>query len=242
MANLAWTGRPRVAPCGLAAARVWLLVAAPAVLYTVLLWLVLHIYPVVLRALAVPRTPRTDTAVFLGGILLVEALAFALLLAWLRHEGRSLADLGWGRSTTASALGLGVAVGLGYAGLTLANPAVGAHAAELSLFKAWGVLIGVAGGTVEEIIFRGFVMSELERWHVSAPAQVLASSVAFAAIHGYSSLWGSLFTAGLGAALAGLYLFGRRSLTPTVLSHGLINLLIEPWLLLWYVSVFGVVR
>ena len=33
--------------------------------------------------------------------------------------------------------------------------------------------------------------------------------------------------------MAGVYLAGGRSLTPAIVSHGIIDLLVEPWLLLY---------
>jgi hypothetical protein len=36
----------------------------------------------------------------------------------------------------------------------------------------------------------------------------------------------------LGVALATTYVIGKRSLTPVIISHALIDILIEPWLLL----------
>ena len=36
----------------------------------------------------------------------------------------------------------------------------------------------------------------------------------------------------LGVALATTYVIGKRSLTPVIISHSLIDVLIEPWLLL----------
>ena len=36
----------------------------------------------------------------------------------------------------------------------------------------------------------------------------------------------------LGIALAMTYVIGKRSLTPVIISHALIDVIIEPWLLL----------
>jgi membrane protease YdiL (CAAX protease family) len=45
-----------------------------------------------------------------------------------------------------------------------------------------------------------------------------------------------LSTAVLGAFLAGIYLLGGRNLGPCIFAHVLINIVIEPWLLLSSVS------
>jgi uncharacterized protein len=68
--------------------------------------------------------------------------------------------------------------------------------------------------------------------------QVLVSGAAFAIAHAYGFVSPATvlitlgFTAVLGVALATTYLVGGRSLTPVILSHALIDIIIEPWLLL----------
>jgi uncharacterized protein len=126
------------------------------------------------------------------------------------------------------ALLLGLVFGLAYAAYTLSNPAIGAHAAELSPLKVWGAGVGCFGGVVEEIVFRGFVLTELDRIRTSVRLQVLVSGVVFGLLHAGFSPAGMMLTFVMGLVLAVVYMLGRRSLTPVALSHAVINLLIEP--------------
>ncbi len=221
----------------------WLRVVIPTVFYNLVL--VLGV-PLTLR-LTAGSDLRTRTSVFLGMVLAAELAALGILVIWLRYRGRSLADLGWGRRVRLGPVGLGIFVALLYAGFTLSSPVFGSNALELSWFKAWGALVGVVGGLVEETVFRGFVMWELDSAGVSPWGQVLASGVLFALIHGgFRLFWldpviltGMSFTLILGLALAGIYLYGGRSLTPPAIGHGLINLLLEPWLMMGLLRLIG---
>ncbi len=220
--------------------RTWILVLTPTVIYNLLLAV---LSPFAFGP-AVPADPRSRTTVFLGLILMAELTVLGLLLGWLRVAGRALADLGWGRPTTRLATVAAIGVALIYSALTLSSPLFGRYAAELSLFKVWGALVGVVGGVVEELVFRGFVITELKEAGLPPVAQAVASALLFSLIHGgYALLRGQLallpglgFTFVLGLVLVWLYLAGRQSLTGPVLAHGLINLLIEPWLMLGFVT------
>jgi len=52
-------------------------------------------------------------------------------------------------------------------------------------------------------------------------------------------LAGVVFTFVTGIVLAAVSIVGKRSLTPSIISHALINLLIEPWLLLFIVTMYA---
>ncbi len=213
--------------------RIWSEVAATVVVYQQLLVVFIAVPPFLLPALGYHLNLRQGTAVTLGGTLVAELIALGLLLSWLRREGRSLADLGWRRPTTWPALVLGVAFGLLYAATTLAHPDIGRYFGEVGPFQLWGAAVGVAGAVIEEIIFRGFVLSELGRIDVRPAAKVIVSGLTFGLVHLGFGLWGIAFTTAMGMVLAIAYLIGRRSLTPPVIGHGLANLIIEPWLLLY---------
>ena len=68
--------------------------------------------------------------------------------------------------------------------------------------------------------------------------QVLLSGLFFALVHFYafaaplSVLVVQGLTFVLGVVLAITYAIGKRSLTPVIISHALIDVIIEPWLLL----------
>ena len=81
-------------------------------------------------------------------------------------------------------------------------------------------------------------MTTLGRMGYGLVVQVLLSGLFFAVVHFYafatplSLLLVQGLTFVLGVALAITYAFGKRSLTPVIISHTLIDVIIEPWLLL----------
>jgi len=218
----------------------WVLAISPTIVYNLGITAIIGL---LVRTLAAGADLRTRTAVLLGGVLAVELGVLGALLGWLWVRGERLASLGWGRPTRPRAVAVGLGVALAYSAFTLASPVFGASALELSLFKAWGALVGVIGGGVEEVVFRGFVTGRLRDAGLGPFGQVMGAAVLFGLIHGGFGLlmgrWvllpGILLTTMLGLALGWIYLDGHRSLTAPMLSHALINLLIEPWLMLGFV-------
>jgi membrane protease YdiL (CAAX protease family) len=109
-----------------------------------------------------------------------------------------------------------------------------ANVMEISLFRVITALLGAGLGVVEDLITRGFVMNELKRLGLATWLQVLASSLLFALYHsvwGFSPL-GFAFSLVYGLLLAGLFVWGKRSLTPVILGHSLALLVGEPFLTL----------
>jgi membrane protease YdiL (CAAX protease family) len=117
---------------------------------------------------------------------------------------------------------------------------VGANVVRFTLLKALAVVAALVAGLVEETVFRGYLMTSLEAMGRGRVMQVLISGAVFALAHFYGSVnLATLlaivgFTFVLGVALAVTYLVGNRSLTPVIVSHALIDLVIEPWLLLGF--------
>ncbi len=77
-------------------------------------------------------------------------------------------------------------------------------------------------------------MEELERMQIPAWGQVVASSLLFALYH---SVWalnivGFVFSLVYGLIPGGLFLLGKRSLTPVILAHSLALRTGEPFLTL----------
>lgn len=156
-----------------------------------------------------------------------------------QRQARTLADIGWARPTTLIAILLGLVFAIGYSAFTFTNPLIGRNATELSLFKLAGAAVGVVGAVVEECVFRGYLISELERIKVSIPIQILVSGLAFGIIHVGFDLAGILITLVMGMVLATVYLIGKRSLTPCIISHIVINVLVEPWRLLFIITMYN---
>jgi CAAX protease family protein len=184
------------------------------------------------------RQPVTSVATLFIGTILGELAALGVLTWLLHRRGSRLGDLGWGQPTRWRALVLGVGIALIYSAVTALNPRIGPHLLEFSWLKLLAIVAAVVAGLVEETIFRGYVMTTLGRMGYGLVVQILLSGLFFALIHFYafaaplSVLVVEGFTFLLGVALAITYVIGKRSLTPVIISHALIDLIIEPWLLL----------
>jgi membrane protease YdiL (CAAX protease family) len=114
--------------------------------------------------------------------------------------------------------------------------------AELSLFKVYNSLAaGLTAGFIEEIVFRGFFMTELAGAGFGRAAQVTVSALLYGLVHSAWGITSGMFTwqmvggAVIGTAVFGafcstVYLISRRSLMPIVAGHAVIDFVIEPWL------------
>ena len=182
--------------------------------------------------------PETRLATFLIGSIVGEWVGFAVLVYILHRKGIRLGDLGWGQPTTIRAFVLAILVAIAYCAVTVTNPQVGAHLLQWSALKGLALLAALTAGIVEETVFRGYLMHSLAQMKYQGFVQVIVGGLAFslAHIYGFSSpasyLLTLIFTLLLGIALGTVYLIGKRSLTPVILSHFLIDAVIEPWLLL----------
>ena len=120
-------------------------------------------------------------------------------------------------------------------------PSVRATLFSFSGLKLLSLAVAIAAGLCEEAVFRKLLMDSLARREFGVLAQVLASALAFGLAHG---IWGTfrgsvvaaigatVATGALGLALALVYIAGHRLLAPCVLSHFLIDALVEPGLVL----------
>jgi uncharacterized protein len=115
---------------------------------------------------------------------------------------------------------------------------------EISVFKLVG-LLAIVGGILEEVVFRRWLMDLLLGLGLGLVFQILISGFAFGLAHILWGLFGKerLFSMGafiattiLGFSLAIVYLIGNRNIGPCIISHSLINIIIEPWLMLAAVS------
>jgi membrane protease YdiL (CAAX protease family) len=112
---------------------------------------------------------------------------------------------------------------------------------EISLFKLLGILAALVGGIVEEVFFRRWLMDMLMSGGVTPLLQVIISGLVFGLAH---TSWilargdfkftipAILSTSVLGVLLAIIYILGERNLGPCIYAHVLINIIIEPWLML----------
>jgi len=117
---------------------------------------------------------------------------------------------------------------------------------EISLFKLLGILAALVGGIVEEVFFRRWIMDHFMSGGFAPILQVIISGVAFGLAHTSWTLLTKrdfkvtlpaiLSTSVLGIFLAIIYLASGRNLGPCIFAHVLINIVVEPWLMLSAVS------
>ncbi len=192
-------------------------------------------------------TDRSKTALILGMTSLIMLSPLAMSLFW--HPIPLFQDLGFERGSMAPPLAwiLATITAIAYGLYTMkAIPFVANMQREISLFKLLGILSVVIGGIVEEVFFRRWLMDMLMARSVGLILQVIISGVAFGLVHASWTLLAKrnfkatlpaiLATSILGIFLAIIYLAGGRNLGPCIFTHVLINIVIEPWLMLSAVS------
>jgi membrane protease YdiL (CAAX protease family) len=186
------------------------------------------------------------TAVGLGLSALILLIAIKI---WLRRTKQSLKDLGWGKPTTAAALILGVLFSFALLGLCyMNNKRLGVEfpTGRIEPLRILAAVLTAFAGIVEEIGMRGVLMTELAKIKTRTWLQVLISGFCYAIYHSLQFLTSPVqfvqsmvVSILIGAILAGIYVLGKRSLTPCVLSHGLANLLGEPYILMGALAAFA---
>jgi len=184
-----------------------------------------------------------------GGSSFVVALftvAFVALAAgtvrWVKQQGGTLADLGWRTPTKTSAVVGAVFFGIFWAAFQVMGYVhqvdATADPMEMSLLRVGTAIGGLIIAGCEDLVGRGFLMNHLKKVGLGTWMQVLASSAIFALYH---SLW-TLSIAGfivgfiLALILAGFFVWGRRSLTPVIVAHGLCLFLGEPFLTMFMLA------
>lgn len=187
-----------------------------------------------------PSDVHARAAVALGGATIGETVVLVLLIWWLRRQRLTLDDLGMRRRPKLWALAAALIFALVYVVLTVSNPGLRPYLGIHDLLKAEAVLTAVVAGIVEEVVCRGYFMFELQRSRTPVALQILGSGVVFGLAHFNYSVYGVVSTLVLGSVFALIYHFGKRSLAPVIAGHALIDLIIEPALILWVLSGFPI--
>ena len=190
---------------------------------------------------------RNKTTLILGALSLTMFSPLAMVLVG--YQIPMFQNLGFERNSIASPIAwiLATIVGIVYVSYTLrAIPFVAGMQREISLFKLLGILAAVVGGIVEEVFFRRWVMDTLMFRGFASVTQVIISGIAFGLAHASWTLLAKrdlkfslpaiISTSILGVFLAIIYLAGGRNLGPCIFAHVMINVVIEPWLMLSAVS------
>lgn len=223
--------------------------SVPVLVGTIIYTIVLTVSSGETDPLAAQRALNENTLTVLLPLMLLQFLAWAVMtLMWVKlFERRPLSTIGlerrgfFGRYLLGLPLGVflvvlvsAVAAMLGMGASTGAADNLGAM--EVSRAITHAALIGYAGlflgfliqGGVEELVFRGWLMSALTaRW--GKPVGVFVASFAFALLHAHVFISGLMFGV---LALSGIGLTGlvfsltalwRRSIIEAAAAHGAFN-------------------
>jgi membrane protease YdiL (CAAX protease family) len=106
-----------------------------------------------------------------------------------------------------------------------------ANLTQINGFRILAALLAAGGALLEDLITRSFIMNQLHKIGSSKWVQVIVPALIFALYH---TVWGFnafsfVFSLVYGLLLGGLFLWGKRSLTPVILGHSLVVLLAEPF-------------
>jgi len=181
-----------------------------------------------------------------SGIIL--AIIAALELGWvlmnLQISGwRFIRYLGFAPGMSGNLAGWAAAVfaTVIFVACALRLPSVRENLVRPSFLKLLAIALAIGSGILEEVMFRRWTMNWLMEHGQGALVQVLGAGLLFGVVHGIWGLMGKSFRAALGATLATgflgimlaiVFLLAGRSVTPCIVAHFLINLLIEPGLVL----------
>jgi uncharacterized protein len=190
-------------------------------------------------------TDRRKTVLILGAISVFMLSPLAMSLFW--RPIPLFQNLGFERGSIAPPLAwiLATITAIAYVLYTMkVIPMVLVKQKEISWLKLLGILSALAA-IVEEVFFRRWTMDMLTSRGVAPIFQAIISGIVFGLAH-YSWIFARgdfkfaipaiLSTSVLGTLLAIIYLVGGRNLGPCIFAHAIINLIIEPWLMLSSVS------
>lgn len=213
------------------------------IVVTIIVTVVAQLFTVVATLLRVRfgLGPRLYVPLYITCLASAELLCLAGLWLFLRARGRSFAELGlWKRSTTAGWI-FGIALGLFTAGFGLMNLKLNLKTPVIAVLDpaVWHVysalVAGLGAAFCEEILFRGFVMTELADAGYGHALQVLVSGLLFGCIHlgalraGVAQALALVIpTAILGMIYSLVYLTARRSLMPSIVSHFINDAVVIP--------------
>jgi membrane protease YdiL (CAAX protease family) len=173
------------------------------------------------------------------GVLLWFLVAFLIILAVVYRMNGSTSI---GEFLKSSGLGAPSGIGANIAGLILGivwallflssilqfDP--DANLTQINGFRILTALLAAGGALLEDLITRSFMMNQLHKIGSSKWVQLIVPALIFALYH---TIWGFnpfsfVFSVVYGLLLGGLFLWGKRSLTPVILAHSLVVLLSVP--------------
>jgi membrane protease YdiL (CAAX protease family) len=178
------------------------------------------------------------------GVLIWFCVAFLIILAVVYRMTKSTSkSTSIGEFLTSHGLGAPSGIGANIAGLILGilwallflssilqfDP--DANLTQINGFRILTALLAAGGALLEDLITRSFIMNQLHKIGSSKWVQLVVPALIFALYH---TIWGFnpfsfVFSVVYGLLLGGLFLWGKRSLTPVILGHSLVVLISEPF-------------
>ncbi len=95
---------------------------------------------------------------------------------------------------------------------------------QTALELAAYLILAATAGFCEELIFRGYLMQQFSAWTGSRAAGLMSQGILFGLGHAYYG-WKLMLIIMLHGSLLGLLTYWRKSLRPSMLAHGLQNVL-----------------
>jgi len=182
------------------------------------------------------------TGLFIGAL---TSSLFVFIFWWFFRDPSGFIDqMGFNQTATEIPLAwvLAIAVAVAYIAYTAKGvPTVRENFFRFNLLKIVGILAAFATGIVEELVFRQMLMDWLYSNDINVVLQVVISGVGFGIGHSCwamfsgklsTGFWAAIHTTALGLLLAIIYIIAGRNVLPVIVAHFLINLFIEPWLIL----------
>ncbi len=168
------------------------------------------------------------------------AMILTVIVVVTRSQNSSLAEIGWQKPTSWKAIISGVILGglyvTGvYAGI-LNDPSMrNVNPFALNWVRFFLIPLGVFMAVSEEMLMRGYFMTQLSNARVHPWAQVVMSGACSAIYHSFHNLtWiGFIPSFVLFSLHAFLYVAAKRSLTPSVIAHSMYHVLCAPYLLMF---------
>jgi membrane protease YdiL (CAAX protease family) len=172
---------------------------------------------------------------------LVEGLWVAVNLSangwkFIRYLGFAPSRLGSWPGWIAAALVVAI-----YVGYARKLPSVRETMFRLTSLKLLALALAVFAGILEEVVFRKWVMDDVQVRGYGVVAQIAATGLVFGAAHAIWGIMGRSLSAAIGATVATgilgamlgvVFVLGGRSLAPCIAAHFFINAFIEPGLML----------
>ena len=174
---------------------------------------------------------------FWGGIIILHWASVFVVTQLLKSEGKTLADIGYKLSRKGTLLFIGGYVLVALLVLVGVEVILGNVELDSSQFgsiaglipkttphRIFFILLVFSTGFCEEIVYRGFAISQLERIGLNKWIALVVAALIFIGIHGvnaYSNRFLFLFGGGIMFGLVFLY---SKRLLPSMLIHLFINL------------------